>query len=115
MAGSQPVAQAAIIDLTTPQERAMNMSLLSIALNISFIFGPVMGGVFSSKEVSSKFGYNTPLFIAAGLGVLILGWIQWKFSETSTVKKEGKINLLRPITIFIQAFKDKKLMMLSFA
>ncbi|GAB1348509.1 hypothetical protein MASR1M107_07210 [Ignavibacteriales bacterium] len=50
------VAQAYIADVTTPQERAKGMGLIGVAFGLGFVFGPMLGGIFS------KFGYEVTGF-----------------------------------------------------
>ena len=50
MAGSQPIAQAAVSDLSPEDQRALNMSLLTLALSVGIVLGPVMGGVLSERH-----------------------------------------------------------------
>ncbi len=51
MAGSQPIAQAAIADLSTSQTKAKNMSIISLSFCVGTVLGPFIGGVTSDPSV----------------------------------------------------------------
>lgn len=53
-----PTAQAAVADVTAPQDRAKGMGLIGAAIGLGFILGPALGGLLSglSRVV------HTPLF-----------------------------------------------------
>lgn len=58
------VAQAYIADVTTVQERAKGMGLIGVAFGLGFVFGPMLGGIFS------KFGYEVTGFASASFSIL---------------------------------------------
>jgi len=43
-----PTAQAAVADVTLPQDRARGMGLIGAAIGLGFILGPALGGVLSN-------------------------------------------------------------------
>jgi MFS family permease len=43
-----PTAQAAVADVTAPQDRAKGMGLIGAAIGLGFILGPALGGVLSN-------------------------------------------------------------------
>lgn len=55
------VASAYIADVTPPEERTRWMGMLGASFGIGFVLGPVIGGALA------PFGYQVPLFAAAGL------------------------------------------------
>lgn len=63
-------ASAYIADVTTPENRAKGMGVIGAGFGLGFIFGPAIGGILS------KWGYSTPILVAAGLGVInfCLAW-----------------------------------------
>ena len=103
MAGSQPIAQAAVSDLSPESQRALNMSLLTLALSVGIVLGPVMGGVLSERTIEPWFDFATPLWIAAALAAVSFLWILVGFRDTAQPSGEP-IDWLRPIRIFTQAF-----------
>lgn len=69
-------AQAAIADVTPPEDRAKGMGLVGAAFGLGFIFGPAIGGLLV------QWGPSAPALFAAGLAVcnLLLAW--FIFPET---------------------------------
>lgn len=57
-------AYAYIADITTEKNRAKGMGLIGAAFGLGFIFGPAIGGILS------RFGYGTPMYVAAGISLL---------------------------------------------
>ena len=58
-------AQAYLADISSPETRARAMGLLGAAFGLGFVFGPALGG-----WAGVKFGYASPMFIAAGLAAV---------------------------------------------
>jgi len=112
-AGSESIAQAAIIDISPPQKKTINLGLISVAGCLGFIIGPLVGGIFSDPSISRWFGYTTPFVIAIILTLLNAVCLYFTFSETHVVNSTSKIYLLKGITMFKSAFTEKKLRILS--
>lgn len=64
--GNISVAQAYITDITTKENRARGLGLVSAAFGLGFVFGPALGGLLSG------YGFSVPAFAAAGLAALNL-------------------------------------------
>ena len=113
--GSQAVAQAAIVDISFPEEKVKNMSLITLASTLGFIVGPIIGGVLADNSLCSWFGYKIPFFVAALLAFLNFILLKYTFTETrQTEEKEA----LRWHVVFSQLFKgffDKRYAYLSLA
>lgn len=112
-AGSQAIAQAAIVDLSTEEEKPKNIGLILLAISLGFIFGPILGGVLSDNDLISWFSFSTPLYFAAIISLLnaIMVWLL--FTETFYKRGKIKIKLYNAIEIFISAFKDLRVRKLS--
>ncbi len=100
MAGSQPIAQAAIADSSDSKTKAFNMSVMTFTISIGLVIGPLMGGVFSDPSIAKGFGFETPFLIAGFLAVVGFFWILLGFKETFKPLVHKKIHPLRPILIF---------------
>ena len=48
--GSQPIAQAAIVDISAPEHKARNVGYILLAVSLGFVFGPLAGGFLNSKN-----------------------------------------------------------------
>jgi DHA1 family tetracycline resistance protein-like MFS transporter len=75
--GNLAVAQAAIGDVSTNENRAKNFGLIGAAFGLGFIIGPYIGGRLSAPHTSfyglfhtpGWFGAATPFWFAAGLAL----------------------------------------------
>lgn len=112
--GSQYIAQAAIADISPPDKKAVNLSYIIVAISIGMICGPLVGGYFSDPHLASWLSFATPFEIAALLAIINALALWLIFKETFSVKAEVKVNLLEGLTLFKDAFIDKKIRLLSF-
>lgn len=112
-AGSQPIAQAAIIDVSGDSSRAGNIGYVLLAVSIGFIAGPFVGGVFSDKHIVSWFNDATPLFLTGLLSLFGYVLLLALFKETEAYRRKIKIRLAYPIQTFIEAFKSTRIRLLS--
>ena len=113
-AGSRPIAQAAIIDLSRPDTKARNIGLILFSLSLGFIVGPLLGSLFSDTHLISWFNYSTPFYIAA-LFSLVNVILLWRLFAETALSSKGKFSF-RPsqaITVFISAFRHEKIRNLS--
>ena len=85
-AGSQPIAQAALVDLSTDDaDRTRNMGLVMLGAGIGLVGGPILGGVFS-LGVFGSLALIMP-FVAGGVLIaLTMVVILTSFKETSTTR-----------------------------
>lgn len=105
-AGSQPIAQAAIVDVSSEEHKARNIGLILLAVSLGFVLGPICGGILSNNQLVSWFNFETPMYFAAGLALINALLLQLTFKETFT-KAHAKIKIKwhHAIHIFISAFK----------
>ena len=64
MDGSESIAQAAIIDLSSPEEKPRNMGFATFAGTIGFIIGPIVGGFLAEPALTGRFHYEAPFIVA---------------------------------------------------
>lgn len=112
-AGSQPIAQAAIVDVSTEENKTRNIGLILLAVSLGFVFGPMLGGILSDDRILSWFSYSTPLYFASLISFInaVLLWLFFK--ETFPKAEKIKIRIDRAMTIFVSAFRHKKVWQLS--
>jgi DHA1 family tetracycline resistance protein-like MFS transporter len=73
-----PTAQAAVADVTSPQDRAKGMGLIGAAIGLGFILGPALGGVLSNLSgvirlpLFERNPYALPCLASAALAALNL-------------------------------------------
>lgn len=108
-AGSQPIAQAAIADISTQENKAKNFGLICFAMSLGFVAGPICGGYFAHSATIAWFNYSTPFIVAGILALFNAICILITFKETFTPRAKHQLRLNRCFEIFTQAFKDKRI------
>ncbi len=112
-AGSQPIAQAAIVDISTEENKARNIGFILLTVSIGFVLGPLIGGFLSDARFGSWFNYATPMYFAAAISFINIILLKILFKETFSITGKVKIRLHHAIQIFIEAFQSKRIRMLS--
>lgn len=74
--GSFGTAQAAMADLTPPEERAKNFGYVSAAFGVGFVVGPAIGGLLG------ELGDRAPFYASAALCALNFAYGLFLFPET---------------------------------
>jgi MFS transporter, DHA1 family, tetracycline resistance protein len=99
------IAQAAIADVTAPQERAKNFGLIGAAFGIGFILGPLLGGWIVSLTGSAA----APFWFAAALGLINVLFVSLMLPETHTTPSDARhrFTLLKGIHNLRAAFSDR--------
>ena len=87
--GSYGPAQAAIADITKPDDRAKTFGMVSAAFGIGFIAGPALGGVLSG------WGDTAPFYAALALALANFFYGLWLFPETLRPELRRPFNLAR--------------------
>ncbi len=87
--GSFGAAQAAIADISAPENRARNFGMVGAAFGIGFVAGPVIGGLLGEADP------RTPFIIASALcGInLLYGW--FVFPETLPPERRRPFSIAR--------------------
>ena len=103
MAGTSPIAQAAMMDHSTERNRGTNMSHVVLVNCVALVSGPAAGGVLAHIDV------RAPFVFAIGLCLLILAWIY-----SGADLREGKNRMLhlswrRPFEVFVEAWRQPAL------
>ena len=78
--GSFGTAQAAVADMTAPEDRAKSFGYVSAAFGIGFVIGPAIGGLLG------QFGDRAPFYLSAALSALNLLYGATVFPETLKVE-----------------------------
>jgi DHA1 family tetracycline resistance protein-like MFS transporter len=108
--GNIAVAQAAIADITKPEDRAKNFGLMGAAFGLGFIIGPFLGGVLSNNKLLPWFNAATPFWFAAILCAINITSVIFIFSEThATPNKNLKIKWEKSLLNIVHAFNFKSL------
>ena len=108
--GNIAVAQAAIADITKPEDRAKNFGLIGAAFGVGFTLGPYLGGVLSDPAKVSWFTAATPFWFAAGLAFLNALSVVFLLPETlRTRAKDMVFHWTRALRNIVRAFGMKTL------
>lgn len=108
--GNIAVAQAAIADVTLPQNRAKNFGLMGAAFGFGFIIGPFLGGKLSDPHILPWFNAVTPFLFAAFLVLINIVSVFIFFPETLKILKHHiKINWAKSVTHIMHAYSMKSL------
>jgi len=81
--GNISVAQAAMADISKPEERSKTLGMIGAAFGLGFVIGPFLGGVLSDcalgRSLQAQHGWYLPFMVAAGLSllasILVLAWL----------------------------------------
>lgn len=112
-AGSQAIAQAAIVDLSEPQHKARNLGLILCFTSLGFVFGPMIGGVLSDANILPWFNYALPFYFASLISILNAVLLFFLFQESFTATSKLRFKLHYALEIFVTAFKNEKIRDLS--
>ncbi len=113
MDASEATAQAAMADLSEGENKAKNMSVISLGFTVGFVIGPVFGGYFSDHHVVSWFTYQTPFYFAAVLAVLNMIFLSLSFKETYQPQKHERPSLKQSFQELGFAFQSKAIQKLA--
>ncbi|WP_296223770.1 MFS transporter [Ralstonia sp. UBA689] len=113
MAGCQGIAQAAITDMSTPENKAFNMSIMSLAFSAGVIVGPVLGGIASDRQIAPIFGYETPFLLVGTLSLMCGVWMWVSYRDTATPTGKRQMDVLLPLRVMHQAVRHKAVAFLS--
>ena len=108
--GNISVAQAAIADISNPQNRARNFGFIGAAFGLGLIIGPYLGGKLSDPNLVHWFSAATPFWFAAGLSFVNVISVLILFPETlQGIKRRIDIQWLRSIKNIVAAYRLKSL------
>ncbi len=95
------IAQSAIADASTPDDRGRLFAYLYAAMSLGYIMGPLVGG-----QIAVHFGYAPPFWIVVGLLVLTYIWILISFHDTFVPDTSKPINYFKTFTNLASVFTD---------
>jgi DHA1 family tetracycline resistance protein-like MFS transporter len=97
--GNAAVVNAAIADITTPENKAKYFGLVSMSNGIGFTVGPFLGGTLSSLSFAAPFLFSM-IFSFINLILLI-----FRFPETHHVRRNVHLSLMLGLKNLKKAFR----------
>lgn len=104
-ATSQPIAQAAVADISQGQKRAYGLSLIAVMMTLALILGPLAGGYLSDPSVISFFSPKTPFIFAALLSVLNAALVYFFFRDSVAPLESQEVSIRGILTGVYRLFK----------
>ncbi|KAK3609229.1 hypothetical protein CHS0354_035168 [Potamilus streckersoni] len=108
--GNVSISTAVVADILPQEKRGKGMALIGIAFSIGFVFGPIIGAIFSryAREHEGQF-YVVPALFALFLALLDIVFLMTFFKETLPENKRAqsiatgwqkKAYLINPVSLF---------------
>jgi MFS transporter, DHA1 family, tetracycline resistance protein len=85
--GNISTASAYIIDVSKPEERTKNFTLLGMAYGIGFILGPALGGVLG------QWNLNAPVYLAGSIFLISTALVYFLLPESLPIERRIKSRL----------------------
>src|SRR5690242_6477349 len=85
--GNISTASAYIIDVSKPEERTKNFTLLGMAYGIGFILGPALGGVLG------QWNLNAPVYLAGCIFLISTGLVYFFLPESLPAERRIQTRL----------------------
>ncbi|MBB3600444.1 MFS family permease [Mycolicibacterium sp. BK556] len=114
-AGSQPVAQAAAVDVSTEDRKPLALSLALLASSLGFVAGPLLGGLMSWDDNVVVSDLVIPLVVTAVLAAAGIVLVLFGYRDSRPpVQGQGKVDLWMGVRGFRAAFADSAIRRLVF-
>ena len=106
-AGNQPIAQAALIDISeSDQQKTRYMGLILLAVSVGLVAGPLIGGLLSDKAVLGRYAsVELPFYCVAGMVLISLTLIIMFFHNTRTERQPFEF---KPLEVFLTLWEACK-------
>lgn len=102
--GNISVAQAAVADSSTPENRSKAFGLIGAAFGLGFIIGPFLGGKLADPSVLPFFNASTPFWFAAFLSGLNALSVLFLLPETNMHRATGALTWTKSVRDIVKAF-----------
>jgi len=114
-AGNQPIAQAAVVDMsTTDAERAKNMGYIVAGISAGLVGGPIIGGILSDKEIVGNWAsVALPFYVALALVAITIVLILVSFKDVRQAREKYRFEPLEIFTLLLRIFRHPVVSRLS--
>lgn len=106
--GNLTIAQSAIADISTKQERGKLFGLIYVSTSCSYLIGPLLGGKLANPSEFYLYSYQTPFFVVSGLLFCMFFWLSFSFEETLLMHNREHVSVVNAFTNAKNAFLSKK-------
>ncbi len=108
--GNLSIVRSIISDITKPENRAIGFGLIGMSFGLSFIIGPLIGGLLSNSNLISWFSYFIPFLLGAVLTLINIIIIYKILPETIKEKNNShKITPFSSMKILIETLFLKRI------
>ncbi len=114
-AGNQPIAQAAMVDLSSNDtERARNMGLIVAGVSAGVVCGPIIGGLLTDKTLLGGLAsLALPFYVALAMVGTTFLLIVVSFHDVRPASGRFRINPLEIFTLLFRVFQNPVVLRLS--
>lgn len=109
---SYSLAQAAFVDMSTPENKAKNISYVTLAASVGIVFGPLLSAI-SLKLAIGVLAVKLPFILAAILSFVNAIAIYILLQETFVSKQGARADLLSAVRACGFMFLDRRVRFLS--
>jgi len=88
--GSQPIAQAAVTDISQGPQKSFYLAMISFAMTLGMVVGPFVGSYLSDPHFFSFLSVSTPYYLGAFFALVNIVLLYFAFHETHVVKIQKK-------------------------
>jgi len=88
--GSQPIAQAAVTDISQGPQKSFYLALIGFAMTLGMMIGPFAGSYLSDPHFLEFLSISTPYYLGAFFALLNIVLLYLAFHETHVVKIQKK-------------------------
>ena len=109
MAGTGPIAQAAMVEQAGAEDRGVALSHVVLVNCVALVSGPAVGGLLG------HFDFRAPLGFAVLLCVIALIWIGRSHAVETKPRRKLALDWQRPIQVFVAAWRHPVIRQLASA
>ncbi|MDP2696715.1 MFS transporter [Thalassospira sp.] len=88
--GNMAIAQSVASDISTTESKVRNFGLITVAINVGWIIGPLLGGFLSDPAIHPSFNVALPFFFAAGMFAINLLVVYVTLRIPGYARRRGK-------------------------
>lgn len=105
-AANLALAQSSMADLSTTKDKVGNLTMVEMAVGLSFVVGGFLGGHCADSSIFSWFGLSTPFWLLGFVSLINLIFLAFRFEETLHTYKEVSVSFFEGFTHVGRAFSN---------